>query len=278
KVEVFDRRRHRASRSSCRFFGTRMWRALIDDLLQQRPRIEVDVCGRDLPLRRIELVDATTAQFDASIGSCTASQRTLLFALESKFAQHDVSSKNHVLHHVAISGEAGDEGPDELLAKRRFSLDEAARNLNRHVVRVVGQDAILIRSVPRVVVLEDERFELNNGSGGSRGGHPYLLWPRFAASVPDHARDLFRGDFAGKLARWAAGPARGSLAAFREFATCRDLWRGLPDSELSHSRAKRAWIDGEQGRRAPGSADTPVGRVKCAADGLALGILQRHDV
>src|SRR5262249_25068159 len=56
------------------------------------------------------------------------------------------------------------------------------------------------------------------------------------------------------------------------------LWRGLPDSELSHSRAKRAWIDGEQGRRAPGSADTPVGRVKCAADGLALGILQRHDV
>jgi hypothetical protein len=51
KVEVFDRAGGRGSRSGCGFFSPRAWVTLIDDLLQQRPHIEVDVCRRDLPPR-----------------------------------------------------------------------------------------------------------------------------------------------------------------------------------------------------------------------------------
>ena len=39
-----------------------------------------------------------------------------MVGFERKFNDHNVWSKNHVPHDMAISGEAGDEGPDELLA------------------------------------------------------------------------------------------------------------------------------------------------------------------
>src|SRR5215813_2032276 len=103
------------------------------------------------------------------------SEWTCLFGFKGKFNDRRFSSKNNVLHEVAISGEGSDEGPDKLFANSQFPLHEAARNLNRHIVRVVGHDAVLIRSAPFRVVLGHECFDIKHGSECSRGRHSYLI-------------------------------------------------------------------------------------------------------
>src|SRR5215470_6508781 len=115
------------------------------------------------------------------------SEWTCLFGFKSKFNDRRVLSKNYVFHEVAISGEGSDEGPNKLFADGQLPLQEAARNLNRHIVRVVGHDAVLIRSAPRGVVLDHECFDIKYGSECSRGRHSYLI--RFAhISQPNRAR------------------------------------------------------------------------------------------
>jgi FixJ family two-component response regulator len=86
-----------------------------------------------------------------------------VFGLESEFNERNVASDDHVLHDVAISGEGGDEGPNELLANGRVALHEAAPNLNGHGVRIVGHDSIFIRPSPDAVVLGEECFDIESG-------------------------------------------------------------------------------------------------------------------
>jgi len=94
---------------------------------------------------------------------------------KGKFNEHSASPKDHILHDVAISREGGDEQPDELLANGRVPLDEAARNLNRHIFRVVGHDEILIRASPHAIVFVKERFDISVGSQCSSGRHGYTF-------------------------------------------------------------------------------------------------------
>src|SRR5215472_12911758 len=102
-------------------------------------------------------------------------ERTFVFGLKSKFDDHNVSSENYVLHKVAIAGEGSDEGPNELLANGRLPLHETTRNLNRHIVRVVGHDMVFILSAPRGIVFDHERFDIDRGSECSNDRHGYLL-------------------------------------------------------------------------------------------------------
>src|SRR5215475_9569486 len=104
-----------------------------------------------------------------------ASERTLVFGFESKLNDCSVSFENYVLHEVAISREGSDERPNELLANGRFPLHQAARNLNRHIVRVVGHDVVLIPSAPRGIVFAHEPFDIDNRSECSSDRHGYLL-------------------------------------------------------------------------------------------------------
>src|SRR6516162_5280083 len=104
-----------------------------------------------------------------------AGERTLVFGPESKLNDCNVSAKDYVFHEVTISREGSDEGPDELLENGRFPLHEAARNLNRHVVRVVGHDSVLIHSTPRGIVFDHERFDINDGPERSNDRHGCLL-------------------------------------------------------------------------------------------------------
>src|SRR5262249_42722955 len=90
---------------------------------------------------------------------------------ESPFDDHDATPEDPVLHEVAIAGKADDEGPYEMLAQRGFSLHQGAGNLDRHVVRVVRHDAVLVRSAPRLEVLVDERFDVRNGCECGRSCH-----------------------------------------------------------------------------------------------------------
>src|SRR5215470_19465761 len=101
-------------------------------------------------------------------------ERTRVFGLKSKLDDCNVSFKNNVLYEVAISGEGGDKGPNELLANGRMPLHETARNLNRHILRVVRHDAVLIGSAPRGVILDHERFDIIEGSECSNGRHGSL--------------------------------------------------------------------------------------------------------
>src|SRR5262245_32125888 len=104
---------------------------------------------------------------------------------------------NQVLHRVPISGEGGDEGPNELLADRRIPLHQEARNLKHHVVRIVRHDAVFIRALPRGVVLVDEGFDIGDGWEYSGSRHATSIsqclvagWrPRRAAFVTRSASD-----------------------------------------------------------------------------------------
>src|SRR5262245_43166812 len=99
------------------------------------------------------------------------SEWACLFGFKSKFNDYRLAPKYYVLYEVAISGEGSDEGPNKLFANGQFPLHEAARNLNRHLVRVVGHDAVLIRSAPRGVIFDHECFDIKCGSECSRGRH-----------------------------------------------------------------------------------------------------------
>src|SRR5215831_4116568 len=98
-------------------------------------------------------------------------ERTLVFGFKSKLDDRNVSFKNYVLHEVAISGKRGDKGPNELLTNGRLPLHETSRNLNRHILRVVRHDAVLIGSAPRGVILDHERFDIIEGSECGSGRH-----------------------------------------------------------------------------------------------------------
>src|SRR5262249_27999924 len=112
----------------------------------------------------IVLIHSTTWELDASVGRRAAGEWALVLGFEGEFDSHDVATEDRVSHEVTIPGEPGDEGPHELLANRRSPLHEAARNLDRHVFRVVRHDAVLVGSAPRVVVRGDERFDVGDGS------------------------------------------------------------------------------------------------------------------
>src|SRR5262245_51895307 len=94
-----------------------------------------------------------------------------MFSFKSKLDDCNVSFKNYFLHEVAISGEGGDKGPNELLANGRMPLHETARNLNRHILRVVRHDAVLVGSAPRGVILDHERFDIIAGSKCNNARH-----------------------------------------------------------------------------------------------------------
>src|SRR5215831_11989574 len=134
---MFHRRgdRNRISRSR----GVSSMVALIDYLLEQRSNIEV--------------------------GARMTLEWTGMFGFENKLDDRNASSKNDVLHEVAIPSEGRDEGPNELLANGRLPLHETAWNLNRHILRVVRHDAVLIGSAPRGVILAHECFDIIQGCG-----------------------------------------------------------------------------------------------------------------
>src|SRR5262249_30985023 len=103
EVEVFDGRGDRARR--------------IEQLLHQRPHIEINARRSDLPLRQVVLINPATGNLNAGVGCRMAIKWTLMFGFKTPFNDHDVATENHGLDNVAISGEAGDERPNELLAK-----------------------------------------------------------------------------------------------------------------------------------------------------------------
>src|SRR5215475_6602212 len=100
-----------------------------------------------------------------------ARERTLMFGFKSKLDDRNVSLEDDVLHEVAIPGEGRDKGTNELLANGRMPLHETAWNLDRHILRVVRHDAVLIGSAPRGVILDHERFDIVEGSECSNGRH-----------------------------------------------------------------------------------------------------------
>src|SRR5262249_22922351 len=53
---------------------------------------------------------------------------------------------------------------------------------------------------------------------------------------------------------------------------------GLVNSQMQHSRAERARVDGKESGRALGSADAPMRHIERMADRRALRFLQRHDL
>src|SRR5262245_45304326 len=96
---------------------------------------------------------------------------TFVFGFKSKLDNSSVPFNNYVLHEMAIPGKGGDKGPNELLANGRMPLHQAARNLNRHILRVVRHDAVLVGSAPRGVILDHERFDIIAGSKCSNARH-----------------------------------------------------------------------------------------------------------
>src|SRR5262245_42733703 len=102
-------------------------------------------------------------------------ERTLVLSFETELNGDQPRSGNHILQEVVVPREGGDERSNELIAERFLAFHEQARNPNRHIVRVVRQDAILVRSSPRVVVLMEERFDVECRRGCSRSRHGCLL-------------------------------------------------------------------------------------------------------
>src|SRR5262249_25672187 len=96
---------------------------------------------------------------------------TFVFCFKSKLDDSNVSFKNYVLHEVTISGEGHDERPNELLANGPLPLHQASRNMNRHILRVVRHDAVLIGSAARGVMLDHERFDIIKRSECSNARH-----------------------------------------------------------------------------------------------------------
>src|SRR5215510_10575376 len=98
-----------------------------------------------------------------------ASEWTLVLGFKTKLNDHHTWSENHVFHQVAVSRERSDKWPGELIADGFLTFHEQAGNLKHHIVRVVRHNAVLVRSSPRLVVLMDERFDINNRGYRSRG-------------------------------------------------------------------------------------------------------------
>src|SRR5215469_9942607 len=98
-----------------------------------------------------------------SICRWTPGKQALVFGFKTPFDGDNVLSENHILGNVAVSRETSDEWPDELLANGCFPFHEVARKSNGHVFRIVGHDAILVRSFPHAEILIDKRSDLNAG-------------------------------------------------------------------------------------------------------------------
>src|SRR5215813_13789071 len=110
-----------------------------------------------------------------------AGEWTFVLGLKAEFNIDHPWSEDHVLHHVAVSRERSDKWDSELIADGCFPLHKQARNLKHHVFCVVRHNPIEVGSSPRVVVLMDERFDLNNRRWSSRGGHGCSFNPRLFA-------------------------------------------------------------------------------------------------
>ena len=136
------------------------------DLFQQRAHVEVDAPGRDLPFRRIKLINRTTGHLNVSVCRRKPGKWTLVFRLKTPFHDDNVWPENHILRNVAIARESGDEWQDELLANGRCPFHQGARYLNDHVFGVEGHDAIHVRTLPHAEILIDKRSDVNRGPDG----------------------------------------------------------------------------------------------------------------
>src|ERR1700746_3185676 len=76
---------------------------------------------------------------------------------------------------MAVAWEGSGKWASKLIADGFIPLHEQAGNLQHHIVGVVRHDAVQVRSRPHVVVLIDERFDLNNSPECSRSRHGCLL-------------------------------------------------------------------------------------------------------
>src|SRR5262245_20579205 len=100
-----------------------------------------------------------------------AGERTLVSGFEAEFNDDHTWCEHHVLHQVVVSREGSDKWPNELIADGFLPLHEHAGNLKHHIFRVVGHNAILVRSSPRSVVLVDKGSDVNSRPDRSRTGH-----------------------------------------------------------------------------------------------------------
>ena len=71
---------------------------------------------------------------------------TLVWGFKTEFNDDHTWPENHVLYYVPVSRERSNERTNELIAHGLPPLHEQARNLKRHIFRVVRQNAILVRS------------------------------------------------------------------------------------------------------------------------------------
>src|SRR5262245_49594180 len=109
------------------------------------------------------------------MGCRMAGEGARVFGFEIELDDHRITPDDRLLHDVAIAGEGSDEWSNELLAKGGLPLHEAARNLDRHVVRVERHDAVLVRPLPRGVVLVDEAFDIETSDSLVRPERGVLL-------------------------------------------------------------------------------------------------------
>jgi hypothetical protein len=69
-----------------------------------------------------------------------------VLGFKTKFNDDHTWSQNHVPYKVAVSRECTDKWPNELIADGFLPLHERLGNLKHHIFRVVGHNAILVRS------------------------------------------------------------------------------------------------------------------------------------
>src|SRR5262245_34742121 len=122
--------------------------------------MEVDPSGGDLPFGAIVVIDPTARQVYSSPRRRVAAERSLLLGLECVLDDDHTRPEDRPLDQVSASGERRDERSNELIADGLLSLQGGARNLKGHIVRVVGQNVILVRAGPRLVVFLEERLDL----------------------------------------------------------------------------------------------------------------------
>ena len=98
----------------------------------------------DLSIHRIEFIHSATGQLHFGAGCSAASERPTVIGFEAPFDDDDVFPEHHVLHDVTVSRKAGDKGANKLVSEGRLSIEDHARNFQRHGFRVEGQNPVLI--------------------------------------------------------------------------------------------------------------------------------------
>src|SRR5262249_23058862 len=100
-----------------------------------------------------------------------AGEWTFMLGFKNKLNVDHSRSENHAFYDVPVSRERSGKWHSELVADSVLPFHEQTRNLKHYIFRVVGHNAIQVRSSPRLVVFMDERFDVKARCKPLRGCH-----------------------------------------------------------------------------------------------------------